>query len=47
MNEQKEGWICPVCKTVKAPDQKKCKPCSKALKQESDQQDSKQLLMEA
>lgn len=43
----KEGWICPVCKTVKAPALKSCKKCSKQLKQEQGEKPTEQLLTEA
>lgn len=38
----KEGWVCPVCKKVNAPDVKQC-PC---VKVEDTDQDNRKLLNE-
>jgi uncharacterized OB-fold protein len=43
MEDKKVGWQCPVCKRILAPSEKQCKKCNK---QESKQQDSRQLLNE-
>lgn len=41
--ETKEGWKCPVCKTVWAPDVKSCPKCEV---KESQNQSGPQLLLE-